>query len=112
MGDDSQIMDEAARLAEELGFSEVEPPELEEFIARDPEDFVAKGVRWAHDLPALAGVRAGLRHRWQAAPARNAGFFAAGMELALRRMWQRWCAGLPAQSFAISAEEAASAAAQ
>jgi predicted O-linked N-acetylglucosamine transferase (SPINDLY family) len=85
---------------------------LEEFIARDPEDFVAKGVRWAHDLPALAGVRAGLRHRWQAAPARNAGFFAAGMELALRRMWQRWCAGLPAQSFAISAEEAASAAAQ
>ena len=34
MGDDSQIMDEAARLAEELGFSETEPPELDEFIAR------------------------------------------------------------------------------
>ena len=34
MGDDSQIMDEAARLAEELGFSEAEPPELDEFIAR------------------------------------------------------------------------------
>jgi very-short-patch-repair endonuclease len=33
-GDDSQIMDEAARLAEELGFSEAEPPELDEFIAR------------------------------------------------------------------------------
>ncbi len=34
MGDDSQIMDEAARLAEELGFSEAEPPELDEFFAR------------------------------------------------------------------------------
>ncbi len=34
MGDDSQIMDEAARLAEELGFSEAEPPELDEFMAR------------------------------------------------------------------------------
>ena len=34
MGDSSQIMDEAARLAEELGFSEAEPPETDEFIAR------------------------------------------------------------------------------
>jgi very-short-patch-repair endonuclease len=34
MGDDSQIMDEAARLAEGLGFSEAEPPELDEFITR------------------------------------------------------------------------------
>ena len=34
MGDDSQIMDEAARLAEELGFSEAEPPEVDEFMAR------------------------------------------------------------------------------
>lgn len=34
MGDDSQVMDEAARLAEELGFSAAEPPEVDEFIAR------------------------------------------------------------------------------
>ena len=34
MGDDSHIMDEAARLAEELGFSEAEPPELDDMIAR------------------------------------------------------------------------------
>jgi predicted O-linked N-acetylglucosamine transferase (SPINDLY family) len=84
---------------------------LADFIAANPQEFVAKGVRWASDLPALAAVRAGLRDRWRAAPARNARFFAAGMELALRHMWQRWCAGLPAESFEISAE-AASAAAQ
>jgi predicted O-linked N-acetylglucosamine transferase (SPINDLY family) len=85
---------------------------LEDFIAKDPDEFIAKGVRWANDLSALANLRAGLRARWQAAPARDAGFFAAGMELALRRMWQRWCAGLPAESFEITAEQAASKAAR
>ncbi len=85
---------------------------LEEFVAANPEEFVVKGLRWANDLPALSNVRANLRARWQAAPARNAKFFAAGMELALRHMWQRWCAGLPAESFEITAEQAASKAAQ
>ncbi len=78
---------------------------LEEFIAVSPEDFVAKGLRWANDLPALASLRTGLRARWQGAAARNPAFFAAGMELALRRMWQRWCAGLPAESFEITAAD-------
>jgi predicted O-linked N-acetylglucosamine transferase (SPINDLY family) len=85
---------------------------LQEFIADDARDFVAKGIRWADDLAKLANLRAGLRARWHAAPARNSKFFAAGMELALRRMWQRWCTGLPAESFEITAQEAASRAAQ
>jgi predicted O-linked N-acetylglucosamine transferase (SPINDLY family) len=85
---------------------------LEAFIAANAEDFVAKGLRWANDLPALAALRANLRARWLAAPARSSKFFAAGMELALRRMWQRWCAGLPAESFEITAQQAASKAAQ
>jgi predicted O-linked N-acetylglucosamine transferase (SPINDLY family) len=84
---------------------------LEEFVAVSPEDFVAKGVRWANDLPALASLRAGLRARWQSAPARNPAFVAAGMELALRRMWHRWCAGLPAQSFEITAADVTKSAA-
>jgi len=85
---------------------------LQEFIAVNAEDFLAKGLRWANDLPALAGLRAGLRAHWQAAPARNHQFFAAGMELALRRMWRHWCAGLPPQSFEITADQAAAKAAQ
>ena len=85
---------------------------LPEFVAVDAEDFVAKGLAWVNDLPALARLRASLRTRWQNAPARNGCFVAAGMELALRRMWQRWCAGLPAESFEVSAEQAASKAAQ
>ena len=34
MGDASHIMDEAARLADELGFSETEPPEMDDVMAR------------------------------------------------------------------------------
>jgi predicted O-linked N-acetylglucosamine transferase (SPINDLY family) len=78
---------------------------LQEFIAVNPDDFVAKGLRWANDLPALATLRAGLRTRWQEAPARQPALVAAGMELALRRMWRRWCAGLAPESFEITAPE-------
>jgi predicted O-linked N-acetylglucosamine transferase (SPINDLY family) len=79
---------------------------LDEFIAVSPEDFVEKGLYWAKDLPALAALRASMRERWQRSPARQAAFVAAGIELALRRMWQRWCAGLPAESFDIVPESA------
>ncbi len=79
---------------------------LDEFIAVSPDDFVARGLRWARDLPALAALRAGLRARWLAAPARRPAFVAAGIELALRRMWRRWCAGLPPASFEITGAEA------
>jgi predicted O-linked N-acetylglucosamine transferase (SPINDLY family) len=80
---------------------------LEQFIAVSADDFVAKGLSWANDLPALAALRAGLRARWRAAPARRAAFVADGIERALRRMWRQWCAGLPPESFEITAGSAA-----
>ncbi len=79
---------------------------LDEFIAASPDDFVARGARWARDLPALAALRAGLRARWLAAPARRPAFVAAGIQLALRRMWRQWCAELPPESFEITGLEA------
>ena len=36
---------------------------LEAFVARDADDFLAKGLHWASDLAALAAVRSGLRQR-------------------------------------------------
>jgi predicted O-linked N-acetylglucosamine transferase (SPINDLY family) len=80
---------------------------LEEFIALSADDFVAKGLSWANDLSALAALRANLRARWQRAPARRPGFVADGIERALRRMWRQWCAGLPPESFEITAVETA-----
>lgn len=72
---------------------------LDGFTATDAADFVAKGLYWATHHPALAEVRAGLRARLQHSPSRQAGTVAAALAQALRHMWRRWCAGLPAESF-------------
>lgn len=72
---------------------------LEEFVAADPEDFIARARHWTRRLDALAALRAGLRERWQDSPARQPALIAAGLEESLRRMWTRWCAGLAPESF-------------
>jgi hypothetical protein len=54
---------------------------------------------WARHTDELARFRAGLRERWQQSPGRRADVIAAAFESALRRMWQRWCQRLPAESF-------------
>lgn len=74
---------------------------LDEFVAANAADFVAKGSYWATHLTALAEIRATLRHRWQQSPAHKPEVIAAGIEQAIRRMWANWCANLPAQSFSI-----------
>jgi predicted O-linked N-acetylglucosamine transferase (SPINDLY family) len=77
---------------------------LDGFVAEDAADFEAKGLYWAGNLTALAEVRAGLRARWEQSPARRPEVIAAGVESALRTMWQRWCAGLPAQTFDVASQ--------
>jgi protein O-GlcNAc transferase len=71
---------------------------LESFIADDANDFVQKGLSWANHLSVLASVRAGLRARLELSPLRHPEVITAGLERALRIMWQRWCAGLSAAS--------------
>jgi predicted O-linked N-acetylglucosamine transferase (SPINDLY family) len=78
---------------------------LHEFIATDVGEFVAKGLYWANHLAELAQLREGLRDRWQQSPGRRADVIATALEAALRRMWQRWCANLPAESFEIPIAE-------
>jgi len=72
---------------------------LDGFTAADAADFIAKGLYWATHLDALAEVRATLRARLQQSPSRQADTVAAALGQALRHMWRRWCAGLPAESF-------------
>jgi predicted O-linked N-acetylglucosamine transferase (SPINDLY family) len=81
---------------------------LGEFIADSAEAFAAKGLYWAAHPLELAQLRAGLRARWQAAPAREPAFVADGIERALRQMWRRWCAGLAPESFEVPATESVS----
>jgi predicted O-linked N-acetylglucosamine transferase (SPINDLY family) len=82
---------------------------LEAFVAEDPEDFQAKGLSSAGDLAALSAVRAGLRERCEQSTMRRPEAIAAGVESALRTMWQRWCAGLPAETFEVSTQSLGSA---
>jgi protein O-GlcNAc transferase len=78
---------------------------LESFIAQDAADFVRKGLYWAGHLPELAALRAELRPRLARSPAGQPDLIAAHVESALRHMWRRWCAHLPAESFHSAARE-------
>ncbi len=75
---------------------------MEHWVAGSEAQFVDLAVRWAGALPELAAVRRGLRERWQNAPLRQPETVARGLEQAVRHMWQRWCAGLPAEHFEIA----------
>jgi predicted O-linked N-acetylglucosamine transferase (SPINDLY family) len=72
---------------------------LDGFTAVNAADFVDKGIHWAGHLSVLADIRQGLRARLRESPSRRADTVAAAFEGALRHMWARWCAGLPAESF-------------
>ena len=78
---------------------------LEAFVARDAADFVQKGLYWAGNPAALSDIRAGLRERFAKSAMGQPAVVAAGLERALRIMWQRWCAGLPAESFEVSSQD-------
>lgn len=72
---------------------------LSDFVARDGDDFVARGVHWSTHREELAEIRAGLRKRLQGAPVGQPGLIVAHLERAFRHMWRRWCADLPPESF-------------
>jgi len=84
---------------------------LDTFIAHDAADFVQKGRDASNDITTLADIRAGLRDRFSRSAMGQPAVIAAGVSGALRIMWQRWCAGLPTESFEVAGnakDEAAS----
>jgi predicted O-linked N-acetylglucosamine transferase (SPINDLY family) len=78
---------------------------LDGFTAADDADFVEKGIYWANHPDALAGVRARLREQCRQSPVLQPHLIVDALERALRQMWQRWCAGLPPESFEITLPE-------
>ena len=77
---------------------------LDEFVAHDPAEFERKGLSLAADLPALARVRDTLRERCRESLLQRPDVIAAGLDRALRTMWQRWCAGLEPEAFEVSSD--------
>jgi predicted O-linked N-acetylglucosamine transferase (SPINDLY family) len=80
---------------------------LEAFVAADKQEFLAKGIAFASDIPALADLRNRLRERCAASAAFRPEVVAAGVSRALRIMWQRWCDGQPAAAFEVPSEAVA-----
>ena len=64
---------------------------LPDWVAADADDYVARAVAHAGDLPRLAALRAGLRQQVLASPVFDAQRFAGHFESALRGMWHVWC---------------------
>ena len=72
---------------------------LQDFIAHGEEEFLAKGVAHASDPGRLAGIRLEMRERMRNAASGRPDKITQGLEVALRHMWQRWCAGEVPASF-------------
>jgi predicted O-linked N-acetylglucosamine transferase (SPINDLY family) len=72
---------------------------LQEFIARDKDDFIEKGMQWAQNTSRLAELRSSMRTRVQSSLLGHPEVIVAGLAKALRTMWRRWCAGLPPEAF-------------
>lgn len=66
---------------------------LSELVAKDEHEYVRVASALAQDAPRLAALRAGLRDRMRASPLCDASAHAARFAVALRTMWQSWCAG-------------------
>lgn len=74
---------------------------LEQFIAADIDDFVAKAIDITNDLPSLAALRGGMRKRCQQSAAFQPERVAHGLSDALRLAWRRWCDGAAPVSFSV-----------
>ena len=74
---------------------------LEKFITHNKTEFVKRGLYWADNLTKLGHIRNGLRARFRQSALGRPDIIAAAFERALRIMWQRWCDGLPTESFEV-----------
>ena len=75
---------------------------LLEFIAHDEAEFTAIGAALPADLGKLAAIRASLRGTLALPSSADLDGVGHGVELALRAMWRRWCAGEPAAPLEVA----------
>ena len=73
-----------------LGESILNNAGLSDWIAESKEEYVAKAIAFANDIPKLASLRAGLRQQVLASPLFDAKRFARNFENAMWDMWQSY----------------------
>jgi predicted O-linked N-acetylglucosamine transferase (SPINDLY family) len=71
-----------------VGASVLTSAGLKEWVATNVEDYIAKALALAGDIPKLAELRTGLREQALASPIFDAPRFAHNLEAALWGMWQ------------------------
>ena len=76
------------RFLAHLGEMVLQTVGLPEWIAADDEDYVARAVAFARDLPMLAALRADLRERVVRSPLCDAPRFAGHLATAFEEMWE------------------------
>lgn len=64
---------------------------LQDFVARDPQQYLDLAMGLAQDLPRLSRLRAGLRARLLASPLLDGKGFSRQFERAVRDLWSAWC---------------------
>lgn len=72
---------------------------LQDWVATDVSDFVAKGLAFSQQIPALAALRTTLRTRLADSGLMQAGPVVQALVAAWQTMWQHWCAGLDAHAW-------------
>lgn len=76
--------------------------DLGQFICQTKIEYVDRAVTFASHPEALGVIRTNLRSRFAASAMVRSELVANAAERALRIMWERWCAGLPAASFEVT----------
>ena len=79
------------RFIARVGESLLNSAGLGDWLARTEDEYIAKAVAAAADLPALAALRQGLRPQLATSPLCDAPRFARNLEAAFREMWTLWC---------------------
>ena len=79
------------RFVARQGVSLLQNVGLPDWIAADDDDYVARAVFHAGDLPRLASLRQRLRAQFLGSPVVDAQRFAHHFATALRGMWSSWC---------------------
>jgi protein O-GlcNAc transferase len=75
--------------------------DLKQFVCKDALDFVKTSVALATDLDNLSAIRAETRERLKVSALVRSELVAKGLHKGLRMIWERWCVGLPAESFEV-----------
>ncbi len=74
---------------------------LKDFIAKDIENFVDKGFYWSKHFNELAAIRLSKRDRYHASAMGQPEALTEHMATTLHTIWQRWSAGLLAETFEV-----------